>query len=397
MTRKKQILLPLVILVMGVSAFFVFSGMKKPPEEKPKVDNTPIVSVQAITLTPVSLDVESHGVVSPKYETELVAQVSGEIVELSEHFVRGGFVKKGDVLAKIDPTDYQAQLIDAQAKLASAKASLKQEIAHGKVAESEWQHIKNGTPTELSLRKPQLAKELSHVKAAEAGVLIAQRNLERSEIIAPYDAMIETRHVGLGSYISTGNKIGKVLATDVAEIRLPVAENQLRYLLNQGVTAKVTLTGNFAGEKTQWQARIIRSEGVIDSTSRMNYLVAQVVDPYGLKDNKKAIRFGAYVNAQISGKKVQDVAVIPRYLLSDNGVAVLDEDNKLRFVDVDIIRQDGRNVIVSKGLKEGDLMITSALNYPLNGMQLALAKPTEQHDDPVDQDVVTTELAQVKE
>ena len=397
MTRKKQILLPLVILVMGVSAFFVFSGMKKPPEEKPKVDNTPIVSVQAITLTPVSLDVESHGVVSPKYETELVAQVSGEIVELSEHFVRGGFVKKGDVLAKIDQTDYQAQLIDAQAKLASAKASLKQEIAHGKVAESEWQHIKNGTPTELSLRKPQLAKELSHVKAAEAGVLIAQRNLERSEIIAPYDAMIEARHVGLGSYISTGNKIGKVLATDVAEIRLPVAENQLRYLLNQGVTAKVTLTGNFAGEQTQWQARIIRSEGVIDSTSRMNYLVAQVVDPYGLKDNKKAIRFGAYVNAQISGKKVQDVAVIPRYLLSDNGVAVLDEDNKLRFVDVDIIRQDGRNVIVSNGLKEGDLMITSALNYPLNGMQLALAKPTEQHDDPVDQDVVTTELAQVKE
>ena len=397
MTRKKQILLPLVILVMGVSAFFVFSGMKKPPEEKPKVDNTPIVSVQAITLTPVSLDVESHGVVSPKYATELVAQVSGEIVELSEHFVRGGFVKKGDVLAKIDPTDYQAQLIDAQAKLASAKASLKQEIAHGKVAESEWQHIKNGTPTELSLRKPQLAKELSHVKAAEAGVLIAQRNLERSEIIAPYDAMIEARHVGLGSYISTGNKIGKVLATDVAEIRLPVAENQLRYLLNQGVAAKVTLTGNFAGEQTQWQARIIRSEGVIDSTSRMNYLVAQVVDPYGLKDNKKAIRFGAYVNAQISGKKVQDVAVIPRYLLSDNGVAVLDEDNKLRFVDVDIIRQDGRNVIVSNGLKEGDLMITSALNYPLNGMQLALAKPTEQHDEPVDQDVVTTELAQVKE
>ncbi len=102
MIRKKQILLPLVILLMGVSEFFVFSGMKKPPEEKPKVDNTPIVSVQTITLTPVSLDVESHGVVSPKYETELVAQVSGEIVELSEHFVRGGFVKKGHVLAKID-------------------------------------------------------------------------------------------------------------------------------------------------------------------------------------------------------------------------------------------------------------------------------------------------------
>lgn len=397
MTRKKQILLPLVILLMGVSAFFVFSGMKKPPEEKPKVDNTPIVSVQAITLTQVSLDVESHGVVRPKYETELVAQVSGEIVELSEHFVRGGFVKKGHVLAKIDPSDYQAQLIDAQAKLASAKASLKQEVAHGKVAESEWQHIKNGIPTELSLRKPQLAKELSNVKAAEAGVLIAQRNLERSEIIAPYDAMVEARNIGLGSYISKGNKIGKVLATAVAEIRLPVAENQLRYLLEQGVAAKVSLTGNFAGEEAEWQATIIRSEGVIDSASRMNYLVAQVVDPYGLKNNNKAIRFGAYVNARISGQKVNDVAIIPRYLLSDSGVAVLDENTKLRFVDVDIIRQDGRNVIVSHGLKDGDLMITSALNYPLDGMQLALAKPTEQGDEPADEAVVITELAKVKE
>ena len=91
------------------------------------------------------------------------------------------------------------------------------------------------------------------------------------------------------------------------------------------------------------------------------------------------------------------MAIIPRYLLSDNGVAVLDEDNKLRFVNVDVIRQDGRNVIVSNGLKEGDLMITSALNYPLNGMQLALAKPTKQDDELTDEEVVTTELAQVKE
>ena len=289
-TRIKQIIVPVVILTAGISAFFIFSGMKKPPEEKPKVDNTPIVSVQKISLSPVSLDVKSHGLVKPKYETELVAQVSGELVALSANFVRGGFVKKGHVLARIDQTDYQAALIDAEAKLASAKASLEQEIAHGKVAEKEWTRITESTPSELSLRKPQLAKELSNVKAAEAGVLIAKRNLERTEFKAPFDAIIEARHLGLGAYISKGSKVGKVLSTDFAEIRLPVAENQLQFLTEQGVNANVTLHGTFAGKAAHWQAVISRTEGVIDSKSRMNYLVAEVEDPYGLESDLKALR-----------------------------------------------------------------------------------------------------------
>ncbi|MGJ8691011.1 MAG: efflux RND transporter periplasmic adaptor subunit [Thalassotalea sp.] len=400
MTRKKQIIVPIAILAIGIGAFAVFSGMKKPPAEKAKVDTTPIVSVQAITLMPMTLKVKSHGVVKAKFETELVAQVSGELIELSADFVRGAFVKKGQVLAKIDPNDYQAALINAEAILASAKASLEQEIAHGKVAEHEWKRIKASSPTQLSLRKPQLAKELSNVKAAEAGVLIAKRNLERTEIKAPYDALIENRSLGLGAYISKGVMIGRVMATDIAEIRLPVAENQLRFLVEQGRAANVEITGSYAGEVTTWQAEIVRSEGVIDQQSRMNYLVAEIKDPYGLVDGKKAIRFGSYINAQIVGETVTNVAVIPRYLLLDNGVPVLDNDNKLRFVDVEIIRQEGKNIIVANGLENGDQLITSALDYPLHGMQLALAEKLElesEQDQTEEALASTTTLASVKE
>ena len=69
--------------------------MKKPPEEKEPVDNTPIVEIRTINMQPLTLTVDSYGVVQPKYETQLVAQVTGQIVELSEAFVSGGFVKKG--------------------------------------------------------------------------------------------------------------------------------------------------------------------------------------------------------------------------------------------------------------------------------------------------------------
>jgi len=393
-TRKKQIIVPIVVLVMGVGIYGAFASMKKPPAEKPKVDNTPIVAVTPVNVESKQLSVDSYGVVMPKYETELVAQVGGQIVALSDAFVKGGFVRKGQILAKIDPSDYEAALIEADANLANAKAALEQEVAHGKVAEKEWNRITDTMPTELSLRKPQLAKELARVKAAQASVLRAKRNLERTEIKAPYDAMIESREIGLGAYVSTGRMVGKLLGTDVAEVRLPVADSQLEFLVDGGNKAEVVLSGTYAGKKRQWQATIARSEGVIDSNSRMSYLVAQINDPYGLKHNDKPVRFGSYVTADILGLKVSSATAIPRYLVVENKVAILDEEMKLRYVPVEIVRQEGANVIISQGLHQGDQLITSALDYPVDGMQLALPKHLIEEDSEVEGD---TQIASIKE
>jgi len=373
---KKQIIIPIVILATGIAAMAVFSSMKKPPEEKVEVDNTPIVAVSDISVKPMTLEVNSYGMVTPKYETELIAQVNGEIVELSDTFLRGGFVKKNQLLARIDPNDYQAALIDAQASMATARAALEKEVAQGKVAEREWKQITDTSPTELSLRKPQLAQELARVKAAQASVLRAERNLERTEIRAPYDAMINSRNIGLGSFVGVGSKIGHVLATATAEIRLPVADNQLEFLAKQGVNAKVNLFGKYAGQETQWSATIKRNEGVIDNKSRMGYLVAELNDPYQLKNNTAQeitpLRFGSYVNAKIVGNKIAQATMVPRHLVVNGKVAILDSDSRLHYVVIDIVRQQGSNVVVANGLLEGDRLIVSALDYPVDGMKLAL-------------------------
>jgi len=379
---KKQIIIPIVILAAGIAAMAIFSNMKKPPEEKEQVDKTPIVAVENISVAPMTLEVNSYGMVKPKYETELVAQVNGEIVELSDVFVRGGFVKEGQLLARIDPSDYQAALIDAQATMATARAALETELAQGKVAEREWKLITNTSPTELSLRKPQLAQELARVKAAQASVLRAERNLERTEIRAPYNAMIDNRNIGLGSFVGVGSKIGHVLGTATAEIRLPVADNQLAFLVKtestkQGVNAPVNLIGTYAGQDTQWQAIIARSEGVIDSKSRMSYLVAEINDPYLLNSSSDSrdvpLRFGSYVNAKIMGYDISQATLVPRYLVVNGKVAILDNESKLHYAVIDIVRQQGSHVIVTNGLQDGDQLIVSALDYPVDGMKLALA------------------------
>ena len=383
--NKKQIFIPIIILTVGIVAAGIFFTMKEPPKEKEKVDNTPIVAISVISVKPLTFEVASHGMVTPKYETQLIAQVNGEIVELSEAFVKGGFVNKNQLLARIDPSDYQAALIDAQAAMATAKAALETEVAQGKVAKRDWKAITKTSPTELSLRKPQLAKELASVKAAQASILRAERNLERTEIRAPYDAMIDSRDIGLGSFVGTGTKIGHLLATNTAKVRLPVADNQLTYLRNNGVGSQVKLIGTYAGKATQWNANIIRSEGVVDNKSRMNYLVAELDDPYQLKtaaDKAKApLRFGSYVKASIVGNEIPSASIIPRHLVINNKVALLDSESTLHYVKVDIARQQGSHVIVVNGLADGDQLITSALDYPINGMKLALAEDLLEQDD----------------
>jgi RND family efflux transporter MFP subunit len=384
---KKQIIIPIVMLATGIAAMVGFSSMKEPPEEKEKVDNTPIVAVENISVAPMTLEVNSYGMVKPKYETQLVAQVNGEIVELSAIFVRGGFVKQDQLLARIDPSDYQAALIDAQASMATARADLEKEVAQGKVAEREWTKIENSSPTELSLRKPQLAQELARVKAAQASVLRAERNLERTEIRAPYDAMIESRNVGLVSFVSIGSKIGHVLGTAIAEIRLPVADNQLAFLVKTesskaGVNAQVNLIGAYAGQDILWQAKIARSEGVVDSKSRMSYLVAEINDPYLLNSSSDSsdapLRFGSYVNAKIKGYDISQATLVPRFLVVNGKVAILDSESKLHYVSIDVVRQQGSDVVVASGLADGDQLIVSALDYPVDGMKLALASDESQ-------------------
>lgn len=370
MATKKQILLPLgIILVLGGIASFLMNKEKE-PELKDADPLLPVVTVSEIALETVDLKVHSQGVVNARYETRLVAQVGGEIVELSEKFVRGGFVSKGQLLARIDPSDYEAALIEAQANLASASAALEIEQAAGHVAKEEWKNVSATAPSDLGLRRPQLKQEQARVKAATAAVKRAKRNLERTQVVAPYDALIDSRNIGLGSYVGIGQEIGKVYNTSLAEVRLPIPTNQLQYLENFGVGATVDLHGAFAGDHVTWQAKIARSEGVIDEQSRMTYLVAEVNSPYNSSEHQYALRFGTYVTAQVHGMSLLNSAVVPQHLIRRGKVAVLDSDDKLRFKTVVVGREQNRDAVVTEGLASGDRMITSAMDYPVDGMQL---------------------------
>lgn len=377
MATKKQFIYPTIAIVIGIAGLIGLKSMKKPPPEKVVEDKIPVVAVAEVKLASMDLLVGSQGVVAARYETRLVAQVSGEIVELSELFVRGGFAKKGQLLARIDPNDYEAALIEAQANLAQAQAALELEIAQGRVAEEEWKNISSAKPSELGLRRPQLRQEQAKVKAAQAAVKRAKRNLERTRIVAPYDALIDSRNIGIGSFVSTGSELGKLMSTALADVRLPVPTSQMQYLVNGGMGATVTLAGNVGGKDVAWQAKVVRSEGVIDEKSRMTYLVAEVEEPYAQPGGAESLRFGTYVTANISGLFLPSAVSVPRHLIDDGRLPLLDDDSKLHYQAVTVVREQARSAIVTEGLNSGDRIVITALESPVEGMQLVLREDND--------------------
>jgi len=352
------------------------------PEKKAIIKKTPLVEVFSVSSGTVVFEIESQGSISPRTETTLVSEVSGQIKNVSEKFVVGGFFKKGEQLLEIDPISYEVALLQAQARLDGTNAKLIEEKARGKQAAREWSLTGRSSKNApiLALRKPQLQQAKADVKAAEADVKGAQIKLQRTKIIAPYDAMLKSKMVDIGQYVSTGTQLAATFAVDYAEIRLPIKEQDLAYIdipamgvLNQK-GSQVELSAVQGGKLKKWSTFITRSEGIVDANSRVNYIVAQIDDPYGLLEGNRSndkIKIGTFVKAKIIGISTDNIITIPRKAVhGENQIYLLNSDKKLDLVQVKILRGDANNIYVSTGLDNGAQIVLTKLAIAVEGMTL---------------------------
>jgi RND family efflux transporter MFP subunit len=382
-----KFLLPLFLIMGSILIVIALVAYKNSQRAERKPDTNQAILVDTVNAEVVSLNliVSSQGTVRPRTETALVAEVSGKIVSVSADFVAGGFFREGEVLLQIDPSDYRAGLKRAKAALASRKAKLADETARSEQALKDWRNMgKQGQPSDLGLRKPQMADAKANVSAAEADVDKALRDLERTQITVPYDGLVRQKAVDIGQYVAPGTRLGVTFAIDTAEVRLPLTNTDLKYLkLPTGIQAKtqdipyppVTLSAQRAGDTDQWQAHIIRTEGVVDETSRVVYAVAQVIDPYGVlgQSHQNELKIGTFVNAEIQGLPAENVVVLPRFVLQANHtVMIINDASELEILPVEVLRTEPKRVYISSGVKAGARVITTTLDAPVPGTKLAI-------------------------
>jgi RND family efflux transporter MFP subunit len=370
MNRKaKRALLIAGIFAAAILGAFGLSQMKPPPDTKDIADVDPLVEVLPLVETTEQFRIASQGTVRPRTETILSAEVSGMIISISPKFVAGGVFAAGEELLRIDPTNYDTAVDRAAATLTQRQIEFdgaEKLRSQGYRAESEY------------------ASAAAALASAKADLVNAQRNLERTRISLPYDGLVRAKEADLGQYVNPGTRLGITFATDYAEVRLPLTDQDLGFIdlpeaadISEAGSAEgplVVLSATQKGQPKTWQAQIVRTEGVVDEKNRVTYAVARIADPYKLDRasvNETPLPMGTFVAADIVGATVSSVVRVPRTALrGNNQLMFVNSDNRILLQYVDVIRADGQYAYLRSGSLPAERFSMTVIESPINGMKV---------------------------
>ena len=384
--ERLKIVLPLAVIgagaLGGLVIFFTQPAVSRQTPEVPR----PLVRVIEVELRDVQLTVRTHGTVTPRTESDLVPEVSGPVVWISPALVSGGSFQAGEPLLRIDPLDYEVAAERARAALERARSDHRRASRELKRQRGlEERKVASAAELDNAVNAERVAK--AALRETTASLRKADRDLERTEIHAPYTGRIRQENVDVGQFVTRGSPIGRMYAVDWAEVRLPIPDEQLAFIdlplawrddASPENGPRVLLRARFAGEDHTWEGRIVRTEGEIDRRTRMVHAVARVADPYGrgADGERTPLAVGLFVEAEIQGHLARGASVLPRSALRDGSrVWVVDADDRLRFRDVDVLRAHGSEVVIRDGLRQGERVCVSPLQTVVDGMQVRAVGP----------------------
>jgi RND family efflux transporter MFP subunit len=392
----RQLVYCLLVLIIGASGMSAMMLLRKEPEKKTPQALAPLVTVQRLISEDIPMVISDFGTVTPTVQVDVIPQVAGKIVWVNEQMKSGGFIKASDTLLKIDPSDYDLAVQQANAVVADAQVALDLEEAEAEVAIKEWKQLNpDSEPTSpLVLRKPQIDKVKARLASAQAQLDFAKLNLSRTIITLPFDTRIVTENVDLGQFVTVGQRLATAYGIHVVEIVLPIEDSELEWLdvpenleqAQNGLTTEAIVKADFAGGEHIWQGKVTRVTGEIDKTSRLVSLVVEVQEPFDTKNDKPPLMPGMFVEVLLQGKILKNCIAVPRDAVHNgNEVWVVNED-KIHIVNIDIARADNEIVYAVKGLENDCLVVTSQLDTVTRGMAVRIkdTDPGSQDDDVVE-------------
>lgn len=377
-TKALKFVIPPIVVIAGIAAAAMIASARKTPPRVESQPLGPLVEVLQTEVRDVAVVVSGHGEVVPRVSVDIVPQVAGQVVEAHPSLVAGGFFKAGEVLVVIDPRDYELAVERAQAAVARAKVTLEREQAEAEVAREEWYGLHPGEePTALVIREPQIRQAEAEYAAAVADLSVARLNLERTGISLPFDGVVVSENVDVGQFVGNGSRLATVFGTDVVEVRVPLDSRELAWFDvpsnngDRGPAAEVS--ASFGGTRSTWEGRVTRMEAQVDQISRMVHVVIEVPRPYESSDDHPALLPGSFVDVRIAGRILADVVSVPRHAIHDGEFVWVYNDGKLDVREVEIVREDREQTMISGGLGEGESVIVSVLDAVTDGMTIRRA------------------------
>jgi RND family efflux transporter MFP subunit len=388
-----------LLLVLGGSIGIATQLVKSKPQPKRTRANVsaPLVTVEVVETRSQKLHLEAMGTVRPAQVLVVQPQVSGQVTEFHPQLVAGGLIQAGDTVVRIDERDYELALAQQRAQIARARLDLRVESRRKAIAEREWELMTSelgmtdaDSDADLALRKPQIQAADAALTAARSGEAMAKLSLERTRILAPFNAVVREENVELGQVVGPGSRLATLIGTDVFWVEVAIPIDKLDSLFipgfnrEKGSIAMVHQTT--AGDNRQMrEGRVMRLLRDLDPLGRMARLIVAIEDPMDLRvDTEKRrlpLLIDAFVHVRIEGMTLENVAVIPRTALRDGDMVwVLTTDDTLEIRTATVAWRGREDVFVTDGLLDGDRLVISPLPAPVAGMTLRTSNtgtPTE--------------------
>ncbi len=380
-----KIVLPLLILVLAVVGMRVLIASREEPKKEVREIPGALVETLAVTRGSRAVKVVGTGTVQPFREITLTPQVGGRLLEVSPNFVAGGFFRTGEVLLRIEDTDYRLAVDKARATLAKAEYELANEQGLADVARREWERMgfSGEQPSPLVLREPQLKNAGASLLSARAALGQAELDLARTLIKAPFDGLVRSESVDPGQVVRVGTAVATLIGSEQAEVLVPLPLAELDWLAvprpgsaGPGAAAEIRLsTGD---DQHRWEGRLDRVLGEVDPQGRMARAVIKVADPYGLQaggSERPALAMGTFVEVTLHGRQLDDVVVLPAAALRDEQTVWVAREQKLQVRPVEVLRRTRDEVVIGSGLEAGDQVVLTYLPGAAPGMKLRPIEP----------------------
>ena len=326
-----KVILPILLIAISFIGSKALITAREPLQSKQVPSVVPKVSTITVNIETHSPPIHTYGTVKSFFETQLTPQVSGEIISISKDFRVGKSVTKGTFLAQIDTTDYQAILSKEAALLSNYERTLEEEIIRAEQANQDWlaSGRKLDSASSFVLRKPQLSAAKANIASSKASIKKAQADIDRCTIKAPFDAVVSQRSASLGNYATAQSTLGTLVATEHAEIRLPLTPAQVQRIqlpTKDTEPTAITLTSP-TKPQAKWQASLTRTEPIIDPRNQVVFVIAEIASPY---DCEVPLPVGTFVNASIPAAPVNGALKIPEAaLINDSYLWAVDKKSTL--------------------------------------------------------------------
>lgn len=423
-----RIVICVVILLIGVAAMARLSQLKKPPAEAVLKEKPMRVRGVEVNFEDVNVFINGYGEVQPLDIVTIAPEVSGRIVTVHPRLEVGEVIPRGETLFKVDDRVYRATLAEARAAVEQMKASiqrlekqykldrerLKTIERNRELSKKEFERIKQlfetskvGTQSgvdhaeqaynaaadaadqmarQIALYPIQIKEADSTLASAKARLTLADINLKRCRVAAPFDGRVKNAGLETGQFVSPGQVVLTLADDSLMEIHVSIdsrdAKKWLRFKPRdmghksawfadlEPYVCKIRWTEDPEGNV--WEGRLHRVVMFKQQTRTLTVAVRiDAENAAGRFNVGLPLVEGMFCSVQIPGKKLENVARLPRWAVTfDNTVYLANAENRLQTIPITVARIEGDSVYVSGGLTRGDTVITTRLADPLENALL---------------------------